>query len=289
MKNYLLRQLPKLQSRFNYYHKNTIFFEGGLGSQILNLIAFWEIQEIRTPICNLDYFETNSNSKTLRPWELDKFGFAKSDFEQFQKKSKLQYLRGKRDFLTADQISNDYWKCVRKKYTASFPFKIDEVFAYFSKFIELDSNSSFASIHIRRGDYLTSGFKTISILEYSSLLSSINDFLPEIIFVTSDSDLSTDEKELLVSRIRADIKIIYLESESIEAFKVHCLMRLSSLIITSNSTFSFTAALLGKQSQIVLSPNNFYNSSMPTRYNDSYRSAGKFFLWDRENREGLHD
>jgi hypothetical protein len=144
-------------------------------------------------------------------------------------------------------------------------------------------------VHIRRGDYLIHGFKTMTISEYSSLLSSVNKLVPEIIFITSDSGITTEERAVISSRSNSSAQIIYLDSEIVDSFKVHCLMRLSNMLITSNSTFSFTAALLGKESQTIFSPSDFYNSSMPARYNDSYRSAGKFLIWDRDNYGELSD
>jgi hypothetical protein len=46
--------------------------------------------------------------------------------------------------------------------------------------------------------------------------------------------------------------------------------------VTSNSTFSFSAAVLGKSGQLAFSPVNFHSGPDAEKYNRSFRTAGSF-------------
>ena len=68
-----LSLLARVQRIFSIYHKTLVHIEGGLGSQILGVIAFWERQErygIAKARCDLSYFRSPSRGD-LWNWELD--------------------------------------------------------------------------------------------------------------------------------------------------------------------------------------------------------------------------
>ena len=74
------------------------------------------------------------------------------------------------------------------------------------------------------------------------------------------------------------VQVIFLEGGNFDECDLHDLMREADILIASNSTFSFTAALLGKQGMKSLVPNVFYGDAELEEINAGVRSAGTFFL-----------
>jgi hypothetical protein len=282
MKKQLIRALRKYQEFFNLYHTDLVHLEGGLGSQILGAIQFWDLQEkigVEKAKCDLTYFSTNTKTTDLWPYMLDRYGIKISEFEKSVRISKLNLLKAKRDFLHEDQISKGYWINARTRYLNRFNYQLEQTSEYFQQNFQADLTPPYAAIHIRRGDYLQVASKLITIDEYLNLLKSIGSSFPKNVFVLSDSEISKTERTSITKVLGADHLVKYLDSPLIDAFHAHGLLRNSSILITSNSTFSFTAGLLGRSNQKVFSPTNFHSGRNSDRYNRTFSSAGTFFVW----------
>jgi hypothetical protein len=61
---------------------------------------------------------------------------------------------------------------------------------------------------------------------------------------------------------------------------VHDLMRMADFLVCSNSTFSFSAALLAKESATSIAPIDFFDPQTMQSVNEKFRSAGNFFILD---------
>jgi hypothetical protein len=227
---------------------------------------------------SLDYF-TESKSKNLRKWQLDNFGM---DLDYFPKSTKIglrKYLRLKRDFLSESQIESDYWRNSRDKYIESFPFDRVKTDKFLQEVAGISLTDTFSAIHIRRGDYLEVASKIIQLGEYLNLISRITGLLHRNILIISDSSLQLSEKSALKNALKTDLNLIYLDDPKLDTLSIHCVMRMSDLLVTANSTFSFSAGLLGKENQIVFSPIEFHVGSGSEKYNRSFRSVGGFQVW----------
>jgi hypothetical protein len=106
------------------------------------------------------------------------------------------------------------------------------------------------------------------------------------LFIISDSLLTIEEKQELSQAVGVDRKAIFLDGPSQDPFVLHCLMRRAHLLVTSNSTFSFSAGLLGKEGQVVFSPLEFHAGKGSEKYNQTFRSVGSFISWDLDSSRG---
>jgi Glycosyl transferase family 11 len=277
--------LSSFNKRFNLYHNNLIHIEGGLGSQILGAIAFWNLQaklgeeNVR---CDLSYFSQEAQSKGLWPYELEKFNVSISEFKKFESTSKWSILKAKRDFLTNDELAHHYWEESRSRFQSKFDYDRNEIFKYFREIIELELDEPFTAIHIRRGDYLQVASKIINVDEYFQLLKVLSNLLFGKVLIISDSVVSDEDRSKL-QKVLHSSQVIYLDAPGLDAFRTHCLLREAKLLITANSTYSFSAGLLGRQGQMVFSPMQFHSGQGSEKYNRSFRSAGSFFAWSKRS------
>jgi hypothetical protein len=288
IKNFLLKFLRKIQENFNFYHKNLTYIEGGLGSQILGVISFYNQQDMygkKNAKCNLSYFD-DSDRKDLWKWNLDKYGIGLDGLKRYESRSKFDLLKGKKDFLTDLEISQEYWKNCRTKYLSRFPNNELQLQNFLLTAAKKSNLESYGAIHIRRGDYLQVASKVISLDGYVHFLEGIKGILPKLSFIITDTPLTSVEKQRLVVAIGFDREVVFLDSPLHNPFILHCLMRSADLLVTSNSTFSFSAGLLGKEGQTVFSPVEFHAGNGSEKYNRTFRSVGSFTSWNLDNSRG---
>jgi hypothetical protein len=277
--------LSSFHKLFNLHHKNLIHIEGGLGSQILGVIAFWNLQNHigkEKAKCDLSYFSNEANSNNLWAYELEKFNLPLSEFKKFESKSKENLLKAKRDFLTDHELAHDYWEMSRSRYLSKFSYDRNKVFSYFQESTKLKPEEPFTAIHIRRGDYLKVASKIVSVEDYLEIVNVVGSLASRKVVVISDSELSDEDKSRLQKALDVN-ELIFLDSPGLDPFNIHCLLREAKLLITGNSTYSFSAGLLGRQGQIVFSPMQFHKGVGSEKYNRSFRAAGLFFAWPKRS------
>ena len=273
-----LSLLARVQRTFSIYHKTLVHIEGGLGSQILGVISFWERQErygVAKARCDLSYF-TSQNRGDLWNWELDRYQIGLKDLQGYESATIRNILKLKSDFLSELEIDSDYWIQARKKYLDRFHFESVLVNDFRNKFAEFADVHSYGAVHIRRGDYLKVASRVIQFAEYVDLLISIRELIPKELLIVSDSPLHEKEKEKLDNLFGNNHNLIFLDDPQLDPFLVHCILREADVLVTSNSTFSFSAALLGKSGQLAFSPINFHSGQDAEKYNRSFRTAGSF-------------
>ena len=274
------------QENLGLRHKRTVHLEGGLGSQILGAIYFWNLLDTMPEGkvgCNLSYFKNSTVGILLRPWALDSFGIPITEFQKYEKLSRYSSLLSKKDYLTEQEIEANYWETARTKYLDRFSFSQDYLIGYFNSRLNLDLHNDYTAVHIRRGDYLQVASLLISVENYADLLNSIEPLLSKEIVFVSDSPLHEQEIVMLTEAVGPDRKSHFLDSPDIDPFAAHCLLRNSTILVCANSTFSFTAGLLGKIGQSVFSPLNFHAGRGSQKYNNTLRLPSSFTLWPRRN------
>ncbi len=285
MSEFVGRMLSFFQKSFKLRHENLVHIEGGLGSQILGAITFWNLQDklgeekVR---CDLSYFSGQAQSNKLWNYELGNFNLPITEFKKFESKGKHNLLKAKRDFLSDEEIIDDYWQKSRLKYLSKFYYDRSQIFAYFTEMTSLKPDHPFTAIHIRRGDYLQVASKIITIDDYIRILDVIKDLISEKVIVVSDSEISDEVKSKLQKTLKGS-NLIYLDAPELDPFNTHCLLREAKLLITANSTYSFSAGLLGQQEQKVFSPMQFHSGVGSEKYNRSFRAAGTFFAWPKRS------
>ena len=285
-----LSLLVKVQRTFSIYHKTLVHIEGGLGSQIFGVISFWERQErygVAKARCDLSYF-TSQNRGDLWNWELDRYQISLKDLQGYESATIRNILKLKSDFLSELEIDSGYWIQARKKYLDRFHFDPTLVNDFREKLAEFEDVHSYGAVHIRRGDYLKVASKVIEFDEYLDLLISIRELIPKDLLIISDSPLHEKEIEKLRDIFGHNHNLIFLDDPQLDSFLIHCILRDADLLVTSNSTFSFSAAVLGKPGQLAFSPVNFHSGQDAEKYNRSFRTVGSFMTLKIEEQGRLN-
>lgn len=284
-----LKSLGRIQKVFGLVDRETLYFEGGLGSQIISAMSFWDLLEISNikagrPKCDLTYYEIDQN-KTLTNglsvwrWRLDRYGISKEQFENEGYVKRKIPLKARVDhgaeFTDHSRVN---WAAKREKYSSRFPIDYDAARDFLENFMDLNLDSEFAAIHIRRGDYLSVATHLVDDATYLALLRKVDAILPTPVIFFSDSPLPQKFRDDAVAILKG--KLVYFHDDKTEdECLIHDVMRMSKLLITSNSTFSFTAGLLASVDCLVFSPMRFYGGKYGDNLGKSFRDAADFFLF----------
>lgn len=281
MRSLILRTLEITQETLGH-HERLTHIEGGLGSQILGLISFYNSQQkygISNAKLELSYFDEPRHSN-LWPWALSKYGIYIEDLRVYESRKWFNLFKAKRDFLTETELLDSYWSTSRERYLHRFPFDqtaLEKFLKEVTGSLELDC---YGAVHIRRGDYLQVASRVIGFSEYVNLLRSIRSIIPKTLFVVSDSKLEKNEINELEDLFGESHRLLALDGPNYDFFLIHCLLRRAQFLVTSNSTFSFSAGLLGRDGQVVFSPVEFHSGQDSEKYNRTFRSITRFAAWD---------
>tara|TARA_Y100000589_G_scaffold21617_1_gene17960 strand:+ start:28 stop:861 length:834 start_codon:yes stop_codon:yes gene_type:complete len=217
-----------------------VSFSGGLGNQIISLLALEYLKKrgLRTSV-NLDFFNKSlrnlliSKNVTIREWELEEYIGIKQNalLGTNKKQNSIKNYKlndGILKIFFALEGSKD--KNILSSINIS---KNDQDILNENKLLK-----PYICVHLRRGDYLnvaTYVLPTNTSLSITKMFSS----LCKIVVITSDSEILSKDINFLYSS--GFEKVIVISSGS--AIKTHTIMRNSEILITSNSQFSYSAAL----------------------------------------------
>jgi len=241
-------------------HKvHIIPIDGGLGSQILQFTLYaWLKREGKRVFLDARYFDEKSmpevgNWVTQRIWKLDSFGHLLKD-------ENLGIGLRLRD--------NDFMRLYFKHYKRILQDKdfLNMLFPLDTKAMRNILNSVGLSedkldkvllIHIRQGDFLTAAslllnedyyIKALEFVQRQTVVSSI--------IILSDEAINANRFPR-ISGLLATNTPKFRAIIGGDELVIHNLMRSCKALICSNSTFSFTAAML-KTSGIIVYPSEFY-------------------------------
>jgi hypothetical protein len=257
--------------------KHVVKIEGGLGSQILGAFEYFTMQEIHKEkvFADVEYFRTPANRKnstvSLWPWQLTRYGISMQDFAGLEEAPYLLRFRNRHE---KNWASSEDWQKIRFELISKFP--IDELEFNFKK-RQLGLDTNFGVIHIRRGDYFKVASKLVEYDTYLNLLRSIKPLMPKHLILVSDSEIPRQFQEKIKDLVKADIHVLDSASASDSGF-LHDLMRNADLLVTSNSTFSFTAGVLSKPGTVVFTPVDFFGAKKHMQLNQNFLSTGQFFM-----------
>jgi len=269
----------------------TTFFEGGLGSQILAYIeysnksrAYFEPNFVDvsyfTPVKNL-----NSSSKVItRNWRLDHFGIELAKLREFSRKVEKKNKRRPNDReRTNFGLANGLFE-INSEILMQFPIKSEQ--SYRNKlFFSGRKTPKYGVVHIRKGDYLSVASKIVTVGDITKTLGRIKDTLPTAVVFVTDGIFSEKEKLQIRDSVGEakyrGFRFFDESSTSFDEIVIHDLMRCAEFLLTSNSTFSYTAGLLNDvENSKVLFPINFY-SGYSADLNPIFQSNGTFALLDK--------
>jgi len=254
----IMRMLLWIITKFPIKSQARIFLEGGLGSQILGMMQYKILSE-KLPTTDLDitYFQKRQGYSVGKTWawDLGEYGIPLPDKKQ-NLITKFHYLvRPRNNEATPENI--EIWRQIaRRRFNAIFP--IHENAKQIMRELEISPGENFVAIHVRRGDYVNVSSKLIEIDEFEKITQVIPEKLQERVLVFSDDIFSEIDEEKIRSYCSGDVTFI----TGGDQHAVHGLMRCSSVLIASNSTFSLTAALLSEHPhQLVFAPTHFFSDS----------------------------
>lgn len=242
--------------------------EGGLGAQIFGAMLYDHLREFDpsdSVFADLTYFERTSfvagdnEGISIFKWDLDYYGISKNVFNiEIPKKPNFlqRHLFGQvkpvylfDGTIERTKLLGEVWN---KNWDSRFPILSSDV----DKASEiLGDDLTTVVVHLRRGDYLNVASHVVSDECVLNLLKKISHFdIRKVIFLSdSPVDLTYYEKHLPSIK-----KFETFISENI--FLTHALLRLGRIVVTSNSQFSLSAAILNK-SGLVFMPRKWYSGS----------------------------
>ena len=264
------------RSLCRFLGSNLSRIDGGLGSQIIGWM-FYVVRKERIPETELDisYFSVPAKSvadmsgPTQWGWELNRFGI------HFESLNGYRSIKSRRP--NYEQIAKKnrafHEALLTKDWQEIFPIPDDIQYSINNSIFK--SQDKYGAFHIRRGDFLKVSSKLIDLSSVIKLASSIKQILPETLVFCSDDSFSSSEEEIL-KRSFPDHDIKFMNNP--DQHFVHAVLRCADLLITSNSTFSWTASLLRtRENSISIIPSSFslpeYNVA-----NEIFRASSKWSI-----------
>jgi hypothetical protein len=251
-----------------------ITFTGGLGAQLISAAAYFHCQRQGIPVlAHFGYFAQQARVARVGEagtvshwaWALGDYGLEFAQFDQpagavdpaqvvFDGIEKLELgFAGLRD----------------ESIRARFP--IDE--ASRDALRGIVSSGRWAALHVRRGDYLNVVTYLIPDQAYFNAALAVRRLVDHIV-VISDTEIGPGLTRLLQSLPTSDRVTVVTGGT---ARLAHDLMRLSDILVASNSQLSYTAGALRAADQLTLFPSR-HEGEAESDTNRWLRSLGEFQL-----------
>ena len=254
-------------NNLNLNHKYLIYFDGGLGSQIISYmqIIVFENEQIQYYV-NKDFFDRSKTDSifkienTYRKWQLEYFGIKLVDLKNTIKYNRLFQHNNHKKTL---QLAKFFDLKQKSNYNFSNFFPVTQQTIINISNLGINIKKDYTAIHIRRGDFLKFSSLIIDDQKFIKFLSNVKNFLNKNIILISDSSLSDYLKNnIFLLFPDSEIKIL-IGGDEIE---IHTIMRFSKILVTSNSMYSLSAAMLQKEGSISIVPKYFFGPN-ETYYN----------------------
>lgn len=172
------------------------------------------------------------------------------------------YLDG---YWQTEKYFFDCSKIIKKNLTYSKPLNEQNF-----NFIEQMKKSNSISIHVRRGDYISSGYKNkyggiCDELYYRNAINYVINRIPDPVFFIFSDDIAWCKKFFQGSTVFVD------NNTGTEAYLDMVLMSHCKHHIIANSSFSWWGAYLSKEQGLTIAPTRWQNSSeMPDIWCDDW-------------------
>jgi len=255
---------------------DVVVFEGGLGSQILSMLVLLQRRENEPHVrADVSYFQhgltvptDDASGLTGWPWELDRYGFNLSDSPPVHRG--LRPVPSARDRARVD--ARFLTSAVQRDWSSVFAIQsttFDDM-----GLLGLEPDVDFACIHVRRGDYLRVSARVVGVNESLGVAHRLGSLLPRKVVFLSDEAFPADVQEEIAAEMPNRECLFHSGADQHAS---HGLMRMASVLITSNSTFSWSAGILSRPGAMVLSPTSFFGVGYELT-NSIFQSASDWML-----------
>ena len=243
-----------------------ITFSGGMGAQLFSAAAYFYLEQAGEPVAaDLRYFDRpehiatpgNKGEISHWGWDLDHYGLPKGSFRT----------------ATSGQLIPDSAEKIR---LAMQGFNVPEVVARFSVAAAVQAQreqmfgtESYACLHVRRGDYLNVATYVVDDAALCRAVAKVSRLVKHLL-VVSDSPLSPGMAATLQKLpLNAVVAVGGLP------LMVHGLMRLSDVLVCSNSQFSLSAAVMRDSHSLTLYPAR--HEADPASYSNAFLNSIREF------------
>lgn len=257
--------------------KQTIWIDGGLGSQIISYMNFLQkSKENKNINCDVSFFLKSVDDNdfkeklTYRSWKLDYF-----DIDLLSFKNQKSNFRLRPNTKIQGEIMEEFFSKFEKNdsWQDLFPIRVETTDLINSKYDV--SNSKYTAIHVRKGDFLKFASLNIHNSEMFKILLSLKNIFNKKIFLVSDSPF--DEYYMNTIYEIFDNHIVEFINGGDE-LEIHALLRGADILITSNSMYSLSAALLQKKEGLAIMPKHFYGKEFFS-HNKSIQSLSNWMIF----------
>jgi hypothetical protein len=245
--------------KIGIYDENLVVFDGGLGSQIMSFFQMNHlINQGKMPQVNIEYYKKNKLHQSdenfvYREWALGRYGIPIDALGNFNVKITDSNLKVPTNLLPKKD-PNYFKKFQDLDLKEQLQVNKDSIDAFLKK---NGVDNHYYAIHLRRGDFLKAASKVVQDIEVMQFAKKLFPNLTKFpIFVFSDSPVDVSWKGNFLSM--GFNKVILCGPEISDKYLVHDLLRNAKILVTSNSTFSLSAALLANDGSIAIMPNEFY-------------------------------
>lgn len=249
--------------------KTTIVpIEGGLGAQIFGVMLTEYLKTSNPPlkvIADLRYFEQMPSQvregelgTSIFGWALDYYGIDKKNYrESFLPTQSLlgRFFPGSRAVRLLDGSetrSKLLLAAIQSRDWGNF-FRISSEHVLLAK--DYLANSKSVVVHVRRGDFLNVASHVVPDRDILYLLKRLINFGIDKIFFLSDSELDID---FYSCQLPNNVTIHSIIGQDI--YFSHALMRLCRCLVTCNSQYSLSAAVLNEAGAVIM-PEKWFGSS----------------------------
>ena len=257
-----------------------IEFNGGLGNQMFQYAFYLQLKK-RHPL-NLFLFDIELSQECHNGYEIDKifqidstkqtrnFRLIKRFVPYLINSSKIithenglqykeKYLNEKSLFVRYEGYwqSELYFLDIEDIVRKVFSFRLDNLSHQTKSLSSKINQGNFVSVHIRRGDYLTTGFYgPCTPAYYQRAMENIQTIIPQATFVFFSDDIKWVKENIKTSNG------IYVSwNKGIDSWQDMYLMSQCSHNIIANSSFSWWGAWLNNNPRkIVIAPNRWFDA-----------------------------
>lgn len=256
----LHKVLYSIADFFGKVDKETVRIDGGLGSQIIGYMQYVSLKKDNPNInCDVSFFQHPESHPmffsdvTFRSWQLDYYNISLDQLFVSSSNQKKKWMSSDLNdkaeqlfFFLSNGFKQEDWQNL-------FPISSDTINALREFGIEL--HSIYTAIHIRRGDFLKFSSLVIGDKQFVEFLDVAKPLITAKVFIISD-DVFDDSLKAEFATILSHCDIEYISGG--DQLVVHALMRNSQILVTSNSMYSLSAALIQRKGGCAILPKQFF-------------------------------